>query len=182
MPNLLFLFHCCTVIETFPYVFCFSCYPHQHQHSIAYLTMYSTPSMLLTVDVSAQNIICPNIMPCFMTFLTCIFCVSYWCSNYYIFLCTFYINILVCLDHSLNIWQYFNQSLSKHLTATANNTYEFCFCDYLMVFIVIKLSITDILFLPAACICGILLLFFPFCVIFTNTCTFDFYYHLYRYF
>ena len=111
-----------------------------------------------------------------------ILCVSYWCSNYYIFLCTFNINILVCLDHSLNIWQYFNQSLSKHLTATANNTYEFCFCDYLMVFIVIKLSITDILFLPAACICGILLLFFPFCVIFTNTCTFDFYYHLYRYF
>ena len=43
----------------------------------------------------------------------------------------------------------------------------------MMVFIIIRLSIADLSFLPAACISDILLLFFSFCVILTNSYTFD---------
>ena len=43
----------------------------------------------------------------------------------------------------------------------------------MMVFIIIKLSIADLSFLPAVFISDILLLFFSFCVILTNSYTFD---------
>ena len=67
----------------------------------------------------------PNIMPFFTTSLTCsyIIRVSYWCSNYYMFLCSFHIKFLVCFDHSLN------EKQGRATIATPRHEPEIQACD-----------------------------------------------------